>query len=150
MNLLEVIADGFADVRMHAGRTALQTVGVVLGVASVVATRGLTAGERHQSLRYYTESGGVLKVMVWPKTVENVRSSARELASRGLTLDDVEAVRASIPGFDLVEPKIGRTLLVRSARASKSYYITGGAPAYAGLHELQVERGRFISGGGGA
>jgi ABC-type antimicrobial peptide transport system permease subunit len=145
MNLLEVIADGFADVRTHAGRTALQTVGVVLGVASVVGTMGLTAGEREQSLRYYTESGGVLKVMVWPKQVENVRSSAREMASRGLTLDDVEAVRASIPSFDLVEPKIGRTLFVRSARASKSYYITGVGPAYAELHELLVERGRFVS-----
>lgn len=146
MNLLEVIADGFADVRMHAGRTALQTVGVVLGVASVVGTMGLTAGERQQSLRYYTESGGVLKVMVWPKQIENVRSSAREMASRGLTLDDVEIIRASIPGFELVEPKIGRTLLVRSARASKSYYVTGVGPAYADLHELQVESGRFISG----
>lgn len=145
MNLLEVIADGFADVRTHAGRTALQTVGVVLGVASVVGTMGLTAGERQQSLRYYTQSGGVLKVMVWPKQVENVRSSAREMASRGLTLDDVETIRASIPGFDLVEPKIGRTLLVRSARASKSYYVTGVGPAYADLHELQIEQGRFVS-----
>jgi putative ABC transport system permease protein len=145
MNLVEVIADGFADVRMHAGRTALQTVGVVLGVASVVGTMGLTAGERQQALRYYTESGGVLKVMVWPKQVEKVRASAREMASRGLTLDDVEAIRASIPGFDLVEPDIDRTLLVRSARASKSYQISGVGPTYAELHELQVERGRFIA-----
>jgi putative ABC transport system permease protein len=145
MNLLEVIADGFADVRAHAGRTALQTVGVVLGVASVVGTMGLTAGERQQSLQYYTQSGGVLKVMVWPKQVENVRSSAREMASRGLTLDDVEVIRASIPGFDIVEPNVGRTILTRSARASKSYEINGVGPAYADLHELLVERGRFIS-----
>src|SRR4030042_4593208 len=145
MNLLEVIADGFAAVRVHAVRTARQTVGGVLGVASVVGAMGRTAGERRQSLRYYTESGGGLKVMVWPKQVENVRSSAREQASRGLTLEDVEVIRASIPGCDLVEPRIGRALLVRSARASKSYYITGVAPAYADLHELQLERGRFIS-----
>jgi ABC-type antimicrobial peptide transport system permease subunit len=145
MNLLEVMADGFADVRAHAGRTALQTVGVVLGVASVVGTMGLTAGERQQSLTYYTQSGGVLKVMVWPKAIENVRSSAREMASRGLTLDDVEAIRASVPGFDLVEPKIGRSLLVRSPRASKSYSVTGVGPAYAELNELLVERGRFVT-----
>ena len=30
---------------------------------------GLMAGERQQSMKYYTESGGVLKVMVWPKPV---------------------------------------------------------------------------------
>jgi putative ABC transport system permease protein len=145
MNLLEVMADGLADVRSHAGRTALQTVGVVLGVASVVGTMGLTAGEREQSLNYYTQSGGVLKVMVWPKPIENVRSSAREMASRGLTVDDVKAIRASIPGFDIVEPKVGRSLLVRSVLASKSYYITGVAPAYAELNELRVERGRFVT-----
>jgi putative ABC transport system permease protein len=145
MNLLEVMADGFADVRAHAGRTALQTVGVVLGVASVVGTMGLTAGEREQSLNYYTQSGGVLKVMVWPKPIENVRSSAREIASRGLTVDDVKAIRASIPGFDIVEPKVGRSLLVRSVLASRSYDVTGAAPAYAELNELQVERGRFVT-----
>ena len=145
MNLVEVISDGFADVRAHAGRTTLQTLGVVLGVASVVGTMGLTAGERQQSLKYYTESGGVLKVMVWPKQAETVRASAKERSSRGLTLDDVEAVRASIPGFELVEPKIGRTVLVRGPRATRNRYVTGVGPNYANLHELIVERGRFLT-----
>jgi len=54
MNVLEVVSDGFADIRAHGGRTALQTLGVVLGVASVVATMGLTAGGKAQSMQYYT------------------------------------------------------------------------------------------------
>ncbi|MFH1177163.1 MAG: ABC transporter permease [Acidobacteriota bacterium] len=145
MNVLEVMSDSLADVRAHAGRTTLQTLGVVLGVASVVGTMGLTAGERQQSLKYYTESGGVLKVMVWPKQAETVRASARERASRGLTLDDVEALRASLPAFELVEPKIGRTVLVRGPRATRNLYVTGVGPRYADLHELQIERGRFIA-----
>ncbi|MGE5235346.1 MAG: ABC transporter permease [Acidobacteriota bacterium] len=143
--LAEVVGDGFADVRANAGRTALQTIGVVLGVASVVGTMGLAAGGREQSLRFYAQSGGVLKVMVWSKSIETIRATAKEKASRGLTLDDVEAVRASIPGFDLVEPKIGASLLVRSARASKTYYVTGIGPKYAELHELLVDHGRFIT-----
>jgi putative ABC transport system permease protein len=143
--LVEVVADGFADVRANAGRTALQTVGVVLGVASVVGTMGLAAGGREQSLRYYAQSGGVLKVMVWPKALQSIRATARERASRGLTLDDVEAVRSSIPGFDLVEPEIDISLLVRSARASKTYTVTGIGPRYAELHELIVDHGRFIT-----
>jgi len=145
MNLLEVVSDGFADVRMHAGRTALQTLGVVLGVASVVATMGLTAGGKAQSMRYYTQSGGVLKVLVWPKPAETVNATAKEKASRGLTVDDVEAIRASIPGFDLVEPEVSRNLHVQTPRFARSYEISGVAPLYAELHELRLERGRFIT-----
>ena len=145
MNLLEVVADGFADVRANAGRTALQTVGVVLGVASVVATMGLTAGGEAQSMQYYTQSGGVLKVLVWPKQAETVRTSARENASKGLTLDDIEAIRASVPGFDLVEPEVDQQLQIQTARLTRAYQVSGVAPLYAELNEIRIERGRFIT-----
>jgi len=145
VNLLEVVADGFADIRANAGRTALQTVGVVLGVASVVATLGLMAGERAQSMKYWEETGGVLKLGVYGRPPDAVRTSARAQASRGLTLDDVEAIRATIPGFDLVEPQIGGRRMVRSARVSKEYRVMGVAPAYAEYNELLVGKGRFIT-----
>ena len=144
MKLLEVMADGIADVRAHGARTALQTLGVVLGVASVVGTMGLTAGGRQQSLDYMAETGGVLKVMVYPKPAETVRSTARERSSRGLTLDDAEAIRAAIPGFDLIEPAVRRHVLLRSRRATKSYLLTAVTPGYAELHELRVAHGRFL------
>ncbi len=145
MNLLEVVSDGFQDVRANAGRTALQTLGVVLGVASVVATMGLTAGGRAQSMQYYTQSGGVLKVLVWSKAAETVHTSARELASRGLTLDDIAAVRASIPAFDLVEPEVNRRLQITTPRATRRYDVSGVGPLYGELNELRLERGRFIT-----
>lgn len=145
MNLIDAVADGFAEVRAHAGRTVLQTLGVTLGVASVVATMGLMAGGKAQSRAYYAESGGVLKAMVYPKQIETVRVSAREKASPGLTLRDVAAIRAAIPGFDLVEPDISRRLLVRSTLAENVFRVSGVGPRYAELHELQVEQGRFLS-----
>jgi ABC-type antimicrobial peptide transport system permease subunit len=144
VNLLEVLADGFADIRANAGRTALQTLGVILGVASVVATLGLMAGERAQSMKYWAETGGVLKLGVYGRPPDAVRTSARAQASRGLTLDDVEAIRATIPGFDLVEPQIGGRRMVRSVRASREYRVMGVAPAYAIYNELLVDKGRFL------
>ena len=145
MNFIEVLADGFADIRANGARTALQTVGVVLGVASVVATLGLMAGERAQSMKYWEETGGVLKLGVFGRPPDAVRTSARAQASPGLTLDDVEAIRATIPGFDLVEPQISGRRLVRSVRASKQYRVMGVAPAYATYNELIVDKGRFIT-----
>jgi ABC-type antimicrobial peptide transport system permease subunit len=145
MNLLEVVSDGLADVRAHAGRTALQTLGVVLGVASVVGTMGLMAGERAQSMKYWQETGGVLKMMVYPQPATVVRATARQQASRGLTVDDIEAIRARVPGFDLIEPSVRRRQLVRTARATKTYRVTGITPGYAELNELIIGEGRFIT-----
>jgi len=144
--LLEVVADGLADARANAGRTLLQTLGVVLGVASVVGTMGLTAGGRAQSMRYMAESGGVLKVSVYPQPPDLMRISAKAQASRGLTLDDVEAIRATIPGFDIVEADVTRRLTLSTPRTTKSYRVNGVGPLYPELHELRIERGRFLTG----
>lgn len=145
MNILEAVSDGFTDVRLHGGRTALQTLGVILGVASVVATMGLMESERQASIKYWNESGGVLKASIYPKRLENVRVSAKQKASRGLTLDDVAAVRASVPGFDLIEPELRMYAEVRTSRLTKSCDVIGAGPMYSDLHELRVARGRFIS-----
>jgi ABC-type antimicrobial peptide transport system permease subunit len=143
--LLEVIGDGFTDARANAGRTALQTLGVILGVASVVGTMGLTAGGRAQSMKYMAESGGVLKVSVYPQPPDLMRISAKAQASRGLTLDDVEAIRASIPGFDIVEADVTRRLTLSTPRTTRSYRVGGVGPLYPELHELHIERGRFLT-----
>lgn len=144
MNLLEVTADGLADVRAHARRTVLQTLGVVLGVASVVGTMGLTEGGRQQSLKYYAESGGVLKVAIRPQAAAEVRATAKQRASRGLTLDDADAIRTKIAGFDIVEPEVSQSLQVRSAALTRFFRVSGVAPRYADLHDLFVEHGRFL------
>jgi putative ABC transport system permease protein len=145
MNLFAAVADGFTEVRAHSGRTALQTVGVILGVASVVASMGLFAGGRAQSLNYYAQSGGVLKVTVWSQDVKAIKVSAREKASRGLTIDDFKAAQATLSGFDLIEPVMNRRLEVRTARQTRTCAITGVGPTYDTLQELRLERGRFIT-----
>jgi putative ABC transport system permease protein len=145
VNLFAAVADGFTEVRAHARRTTLQTLGVVMGVGSVVATLGMMAGEKAQSMRYYEQSGGVLKAAVFGKQVETVQTSAKERASRGLTLDDAKAIKASIPGFALVEVEVTRELLARSTMAEKVYEISGVGPGYLALQDLRLERGRFIT-----
>jgi putative ABC transport system permease protein len=145
VKLIEIVADGLADVRAHAGRTFLQTLGVVLGVASVVATLGLTAGGRQKTMGYFEESGGLRKVVVGNKPLEVVRAGAAAKASRGLTLADLDAIRASVKGFDLTEPEVGRRLLVRTPLHSRALDVTGVGAAYPELQELILERGRFLT-----
>ncbi|MFN3413936.1 MAG: hypothetical protein ACK42L_07735, partial [Thermoanaerobaculum sp.] len=96
MKVLEIVADALADVRAYGARTALQTVGVVLGVASVVATLGLSAGQRAKSMEFWRETGGTLKVRVYAKPVDATRLSAKKQASKGLTLEDAQAIATKL------------------------------------------------------
>ena len=51
MRLLESTLDGLVELRSHALRTVLQTVGIVLGVASLVAVQGLVDAGRRRTTR---------------------------------------------------------------------------------------------------
>ena len=58
MNPAQFIREGFVEIREQFGRTVLQTLGVILGVASVVATLGMTASMDARRDQYFRESGG--------------------------------------------------------------------------------------------
>jgi len=143
--LAALLADAFADVRAYGTRTALQTVGVVLGVASVVATLGLSAGQRAKSMEFWQETGGTLKVLVYPKPLEAVRLAARERSSKGLTLADAAAIRERLSGFDLVATAVRKPFWVRSWLAQKRLPVTGITPAWGEFHGLTLARGRFFT-----
>ena len=140
-----LLLDAFQDVRAYGARTALQTVGVVLGVASVVATLGLSAGQRAKSMEFWRETGGTLKVLVYPKRPQAARLSARERSSKGLTLQDAAAIRERLSGFDLVATAVRKPLWVRSALGEKYLRVTGITPTWGEFHGLTLAWGRFFT-----
>ncbi|MCS7183102.1 MAG: ABC transporter permease [Thermoanaerobaculum sp.] len=142
---VQLVLDALADVRAYGARTALQTVGVVLGVASVVATLGLSAGQRAKAMEFWQETGGTLKVLVYPKPVDSLRLSAKERSSKGLTLEDAQAIAQRIPHFQLVETAVRQRLWVSSPMAQKRLVVTGITPGWAEFHELRLGRGRGLT-----
>src|SRR5512133_439165 len=130
MILLESILDGIADIRTHMGRTMLQLVGVILGVASIVATFALAAAGKEQSQRFYKESGGIAKIFIWNKQSGKVTDSARAAASKGLTFGDAMAIKKSAKEIDLVSPVISEQAVLRYGDHEKTREISGVVPAF--------------------
>src|SRR6476620_10824434 len=104
MTIHESIIDGFEDVRTHKLRTFLQTLGVMLGVASLVAVQGLVDAGRRQSLKFFDEFGGLTKLLVVNKPTKKTVVTARQLASDGLTWEDAKAIKANVKMATLVDP----------------------------------------------
>ena len=145
MNAVQFVREGFVEIREHSGRTVLQTLGVILGVASVVATLGMTAGMEARRQQYFRESGGTRLMGVYNQPPAELELTARQRARMGLKLEDAEAIRDAIEGFDLVVAEIARSHSVRAGATEVTLQITAIEPDFQRMRELGVARGRFLS-----
>ena len=145
MNVLQFVREGFTEIREHLGRTVLQTLGVILGVGSVVATLGMTSGMDARRDQYFQESGGTRLMGVYNQPPGQIELTARQLAMTGLKLDDAAAIRGTVTGFDMVIAEIARTHRVRAGATEMRLRITAIEPPFAAMRELEMERGRYLS-----
>jgi ABC-type antimicrobial peptide transport system permease subunit len=145
MNPAQFIREGFVEIREHLGRTLLQTLGVILGVASVVATLGMTASMDARRDQYFRESGGTRLMGVYNQPPGELEMTARQKAKTGLKLDDAAAVRDTIDGFDVVVAEINRRHQVRSGATEESFRIIATEPEFGPLRELEMGSGRYIT-----
>jgi putative ABC transport system permease protein len=145
VKLRECIVDGLIDVRSHKARTLLQTVGVMLGVASLVAVQGLIDAGRRQSMQYFSEVGGLTKLLVVNRPSKETKVTARQLASDGITWDDAKAIRAEVPHAVLVDPVVELQATLRVGDYQRRREVIGVTGDYPSVYKFFPARGRFIS-----
>lgn len=143
--LWESLVDGVVDINSHRMRSFLQLVGIILGVASVVATFGLIDGGKQQLTQFFDETGGVRKMRIDNKQTEKAVQSAAEKHSKGLTYDDAVSLEREGSLLEVVEPTINREELVKAPGFEKTIEISGDSPAYEPMYNFHPAEGRFIT-----
>jgi len=145
VNLRETLVDGLADVRGHKLRTFLQTLGVVLGVASLVAVQGLVDAGRRRTLSFWSETGGLTKILVLNRPSQEIQAGARQRASHGLTFEDAEALRRDVPWARHVDPIAATYQVVRHGDHQRQRDVAAVTPDYSDVYGFRPARGRFIT-----
>jgi ABC-type antimicrobial peptide transport system permease subunit len=145
VNPAQFIREGFVEIREHFGRTVLQTLGVILGVASVVATLGMTASMDARRDQYFRESGGTRLMGVYNQPPAELEMTARQRARTGLKLQDAAAIRDTVDGFDLVMAEISRAHQVRAGATEERFRVTATEPGFQQMRELEMGSGRYIT-----
>jgi putative ABC transport system permease protein len=144
-SIWESVVDGVVDIKSHVSRTALQALGIILGVASVVATFGLIEGGRRQMDRFWSSTGGVRKMFVRNADVTGAVQSAAEKKSKGLTFGDARRIAAEATTIDLVEPTMETWQRVRVPGFERWLEISGSTPSYEPMYDFHPGEGRFIT-----
>ena len=132
MSPLELIRLAFSRLRTSRVRAALTMLGVIIGVASVVALVGVGQGTTSRITSRLAGLGTNLLTI-------NPRNG-----SAGLTISDVDAV-AAVPNVAAVAPELQRSGVVASGRETTTTSIIGTNASYPRVRAYDVWQGSFLT-----
>lgn len=145
MKFPEIINEAFNALTVNRLRTALATLGIVIGIGSVIAL--ISLGQASQkSVENQIQSLGANLLTVSPG---NITSSGIRGAAGGattLTLSDAQAIKENLTEFvDNVSAEYSSRAQVTAGRNNTNTQITGVQSSYAAIHKIEVQSGSFIS-----
>jgi len=137
---------GLENLRVHALRTLLTMLGMIFGVAAVVAMLSIGAGAQQEVIAFI-EQLGVRNVIVEAREASDNQALQRvRKLSAGLSFQDLRAIESSV---DRVTAASGRKRIVPMKVLPKPQgdmpTVYGVGPAYLSIAGLRLARGRFFT-----
>jgi putative ABC transport system permease protein len=137
-HLRAVLSIAAESLRRYKLRTSLSVLGIVFGVAAVIAMLSVAEGARREALTQVEALG-------LDNLVARSRGAGIGGSGHGLTANDGARLLALVPLAGSSSPLIERYLQVRGGARSTMAKVIGVQAAYQTILRLAVERGRFIA-----
>src|SRR5687768_4117157 len=150
MNIFEALRTALLDLALHKFRSALATIGIILGVASVEAMVSISEGAKQETLSRIAVLGvdNVYLRSVKPSQtdVANMDQQRRYQAEYGLLRRDLEHLRQEFPMIRYaVGLKNTRKKLYAPSGKQIDVSIVATEPDHLHITRSKIPRGRFIS-----
>jgi len=143
MNLWQGALTALDSLTANKLRAGLTILGIVIGVAAVIALVSIGRGAQAQ-ITSRIESNGTNLVFVRPGSIQEGGVAAGAGSAATLTQDDADAL-ASAPSVVGVAPQVNGRAQVVYLGQNTNTSLVGVTPDYQTVHDLQVEEGEFIS-----
>ena len=130
--------------RANKMRSILTTLGIIIGVAAVIAVVSIVQGLQFMITKEL-QGVGATYVMVLPKQDQNQGPGivARQVR---LTWDDGQAILAQVPGIRMMTPLVGgRSTVKFRDRQHDPDFVFGVNESWPEVSNYTVDRGRFFS-----
>jgi putative ABC transport system permease protein len=139
---------GSKSIWLHKLRSLLTALGVVFGVASVVAMLAIGEGASHEAQEQIRKLGSnnVILESVKPSDNQSTTTTTRSfILEYGLTTRDIRQIQQTIPGISLVVPSriLSEFLWVEDRNIDAS--LVGALPIYPQMRNRKMVSGRFFT-----
>jgi putative ABC transport system permease protein len=135
---------GLKSLAVHKLRSTLATLGIVLGVASVIVMLAVAEAARYEAVRQIKELGATNVIVRSVKPARDTKETD-EILTYGLTRDDLERIEQTIPSIVSATPLREFHKEVRHLEHKLEARVVGVMPTYWALNGLQPSTGRLLS-----
>ena len=145
MLITDLFQESFLALSSNKVRSSLTILGIVIGIASVIAMVSIGQGASGQ-IQSSIEGLGSNLLTVLPGVIQPGRGivSSGRGAAQTLTDDDTEVLQ-QIAGVAYVSPELQRRFQIVAAGNNTNSTIIGVAPEYQQVRNVSVEQGSFIA-----
>ncbi len=145
MKLIKGTRIAFKALFSHKLRTALSTLGIVIGVSSIIVMVAIGEGAKKQILSKIQTMGTDL-VIVTAGQVRIIAGRKRQLGNvTTLTMRDVKAISDEAENINAAAPVQAKKILVKYESLSDTTNIVGTTEEITRIRNLGIEKGRFFT-----
>ncbi|HZB45187.1 MAG TPA: ABC transporter permease [Pyrinomonadaceae bacterium] len=147
MNTSSIIRIAFRALARNKMRAALTMLGIIIGVAAVIAMVSIGQGAQ-ASVQAQIESMGtnLLFVSAGAQNTGGVRGGAgQDGGNNALTAEDLEAIRREVPSVAMVSPQVNSRSQLVAANLNWNAQVQGVSQEYPDIRKWAVESGEFFA-----
>lgn len=146
MDIRDTVIESLTTLTVNKLRTGLAMLGIVIGIGSVIALVSLGQASE-QSVNNQIESLGANLLTVEPGSTASGAVRGAAGGATTLTNDDAKAISSSpdVTTVQEVSPEVTGRGQVTAGSNNTNVQIIGAESAYADVHKISMQTGRFIN-----
>ncbi|MYA98946.1 FtsX-like permease family protein [Candidatus Poribacteria bacterium] len=149
MRLIEGISIGIAAIRSNKMRSLLTMLGIIIGIAAVLAMIAIGDGAKEIVIQDVQKLGGATRITLYHTSYKRENNRwVRIRSNEYMDYEDVLAIEAECPSVSAVTPRLAdwRGVLFQASDGTEAYAGYNGVDAtYTTAMDWGVKTGRFIT-----
>ncbi len=144
MSVLEAMRIALTALGANRMRSALTTLGVIIGVAAVITMVALGEGAKRDVQERISKLGSNLLYIV-PGQAEKGHIWRGIGSAETLTVDDAKALKAEVPQVAGSAPEMQRNVQLKAGIRNGDFRVIGTLPDYKFVRNVELTAGRFFT-----
>jgi putative ABC transport system permease protein len=144
MKTIEIFTGAISNLSLNKLRSGLTLLGVVIGVAAVIAMSSIVEGGKQMTVSMIEKLGTNL-LSVRPKSLTTEERRGFPGRSKGLRYSDLSAVSNTAPYINKMTPVIAKRLPMKQGDRDEAGMIEGVFETYLDIQNYEIDRGRFLA-----